>query len=118
MQLLTAMKKAIAAVKEWLRNNFNAGVRYVSSNPYFKADPAKLRHYATRINNVNNRLRMLDADLRSLYGQVGLLDLWDIIVANIMTSGSPTLMQVNTYLNGAADRLENADKKARSYMGG
>jgi hypothetical protein len=118
VELFNAIKDAIGKIAEWFRNAFNSGARYANSNPYFKLDTAKLRNYATRINNVNNRLRNLDSGLRGLYWQVGLLDIWDILVANVLTSGSPALNQIRSYLNNAADRFETAENKARGYVGG
>lgn len=116
--ILTAVKKAVNAIYKWVRNTFNAGVRYTNANPYFRVDTDKLRGYASRINAVNNRLRTLDSGLRGLYWQVGLLDIWDILCANLLTGGSPTLNKVKTYLNNTADRMEIAENKARGYMGG
>lgn len=116
--LYTALKNVVNAFAQWVRNNFNAGEDYVRSNPYIKADTARLRNYATRINNVNRRLKKLDNDLNSLYTQVGLLDLWDILCANLLTGGSPTLNQVRNYLNNTADRLDTAENKAYGYIGG
>ena len=94
------------------------GIKYASDNPYFKVDTDKLRSYATRINNVNNRLRQLDSDMNSLYWQVGLFDLWDIIVANALISESPTLRNISDYLDDAAERFEAADNIACESMGG
>lgn len=117
VELCNAIQMWINEVIEFLRSN-SAGGRYASSNPYFRVDTAKLNNYAIRINNVNNRLRRLDGELRGLYWQVGFLDIWDIMVANSLTSGSPTLMQVKTYLDTAASRFENADNRACENMGG
>ncbi|MDR1210345.1 MAG: DUF2974 domain-containing protein [Clostridiales bacterium] len=118
IQAFNAIKNAIGKIAQWLRNTFDSGVRYVNSNPYFKVDTAKLRGYASRIDRVNQRLRNLDSGLRGLYWQVGLLDIWDILCANLLTSGSPTLNQVRSYLNNTADRFETAESKARGYADG
>ena len=115
---ISSIMDAIGSFAQWFRNTFNPGARYVNSNPYFKVDTAKLRSYATRINNVNNRLLRLDGDMNGLYWQVGFLDLWDILAANLLTSWSPTLLLVKSYLDSAANRFENADNKARGNMGG
>ena len=112
------VKNAIKSFNQWLRNNFNAGVKYVANNPYFKADTSKLRNYAARIDRVNSRLRSLDGAMRTLYKKVGFLDLLDILHANLVTSGSPTLTQVKKYLNNTADRIDDAERKAKSYVGG
>ncbi len=113
-----AFKEAIGMMKEWLRYNLNAGVKYARENPYIKVDPTKLREYAMRIGRVNQRLSNLDSDLRSLYWQVGFLDLWDILMANLITCESFTLNRVKSYLNDAADGFESAENQAVQRMGG
>jgi hypothetical protein len=67
---------------------------------------------------VNNRISNLDIALRGLYWQVGFLDLWDIMAANLLTRESATLNQVVGYLNNAADRFDTAENIARGHMGG
>lgn len=114
---VAAVNGVIDAIKEFFNIGGIVGQKYVANNPFFKVDTAKLRSYATRISNVNNRLRNLDGNLRGLYWQVGLLDIWDILVANTLTSGSPTLNQVKSYLNDSADRFDAAESKARGYVG-
>ncbi|MDR2670382.1 MAG: DUF2974 domain-containing protein [Oscillospiraceae bacterium] len=116
--IFNALKNAITAFAKWFRSTFNAGVRYAANHPYIKVDTGQLRSYADRINRVNSRLSRLDGGLRGLYWQVGLLDLWDILCANLLTSGSPTLNQVKSYLNNTADRFETAENKARERVGG
>lgn len=116
--LITSLKNAVNAISKWVRNTFDAGVRYANVNLYFKVDTAKLREYASRINAVNNRLRNLDSGLRGLYWQVGLLDIWDILCANLLTGGSPTLDKVKAYLNNSADRFEMTENKVKGYIGG
>jgi hypothetical protein len=119
VQAFNVIKNAIKAFAKWLRDwRDRAGRAYAAANPYFKVDTEKLRSYATRIHNVNSRLRTLDSGLRGLYWQVGLLDIWDIIRANFLTSGSPTLNQIKSYLNDAASRFETAENKAYRHMGG
>lgn len=119
LNVFNAVKQAVGRLSEWLQSVWNAkGNNYVKENPWFKADPSLLRGYANRIANVNRRLRNLDRDMNSLYWQVGLLDLWDILCANLITSESWTLDLVKKYLNDTADRLENAERQAYQYMGG
>lgn len=112
-----AVKSAIGAIKEFFRRR-SAGAKYANSNPYIKADPDKLRSYAERVQRVNRRLMALDSDLDGLYWQVGLLDILDILTANLVAGGSPTLLLVAAYLSGAADRLERAENIACENMGG
>lgn len=117
IELFNSLKEVISSVKEWFRNKFNAGVKYVANNPYFRVDTAKLRSYAQRIRSVNSRLQSLDSGMRGLYWQVGFLDLWDILCANLITSESPTLKKVISYLDNTAERLDDAERKVRGYVG-
>lgn len=117
-ELFDHVNNFINGLKQSFREKFNRGVSYVRNNPYFSADPEKLREYARRLANVNNRLAVLDRGMRGLYWQVGLLDLWDILCSNVITSQSYSLNRAKKYLNNTANRLENADNKAKNYMGG
>ena len=119
LNALSAIKEAIGRLKEWLKKKWNErGASYAAANPHFRVDTGLLRSYAERIATVNRRLKQLDWDLNSLYWQVGLLDIWDILVANLITSESWTLWRVECFLNEAADRFEYAEAKACQYMGG
>lgn len=106
------------ALQTWFRNTFNRGVKYARANPYFMAAPENLRAYADRIWRVNRDLVNLDGELNGLYWQVGLLDVLDILNANLITSYSPTLHRVEAYLRNTAQRLENAENRAFILMGG
>ena len=112
-----AIKKTIEKLMAKLRS-LTPGGRYVDDNPYFKADPEKLKNYATRLDRVNQRLVQLDKDLDSLYWQVGLVDLGEIASANLITSYSTNLLLAKSFLNKAAEKLEAAERKAKGYMGG
>lgn len=114
---LQAIKNSIAKIKEYL-HSLTPGTRYVSSNPSFRADTGLMREYANRLRAVNGRLTSLDRDLDDLYWQVGLLDVYDILKANILAGYSPRIGLCQNYLNKAADALEDADRKALGYMGG
>lgn len=111
------IKEAFQKLEEYLRG-ITPGGRYVDDNPYFKADPEKLKNYATRLDRVNQRLVQLDKDLDSLYWQVGLVDLGEIASANLITSYSTNLLLAKSFLNKAAEKLEAAERKAKGYMGG
>lgn len=117
LNTLQAIKETIAKIKEYLHNQ-TPGARYVKNNPFFRADTGLMREYANRLRAINGRLTSLDRDLNDLYWQVGLLDVYDILCANIITGYSPRIGLCQYYLNNAADALENADSKALGYMGG
>lgn len=118
LDFFESVKDTINKVKEWFHNNFNKGAKYVKEHPYFKADPDSLYNYAARLNNVNRRLSRLDRDMRSLYRQVGFLDLWDILVANLLTAESYYLSRAQTYLMNTAERLKTAEDNAKNYLEG
>ncbi len=117
-ELVNAIMEPIYNIYTWINNTFNAGLKYSKSNPYIQVDTYKLRSYAQRIQQVNRRLSQLDRGIENLYWQVGALDLFNIFAASLLTSGSPTLVQVSSYLNETADEFEIAETKALSYLGG
>lgn len=116
-EALKALAEAVDKLVEYLKS-VTPGGRYVSSSPYFKADTEALRNYARRLDYVNRRLVQLDKDLDDLYWQVGLLDLGEIQASNIITSYSTNLLLAQKFLNSAAGKLEEAERKAKGYMGG
>ena len=109
--------EAIKSLKEYL-HSLTPGAKYAAENPYIKADTEAMREYARRLKSLNGRLVQLDKDLDSLYWQVGLLDLAEIITANLITSYSVNLTLARNFLNKTAEELEQAENKAAGYMGG
>lgn len=104
--------------KAW--DNFwnKAGRQYAANNPSFKVDTNKLRDYATRMSNVNKRLKNLDTSLHRVFWEVSAFDMLRFAWINFLTSGSPTLSLVKSYLNDTADEFDTAENKARNHMGG
>lgn len=117
VELYDAVKKLVKSISEYLHSK-TPGARYASSHPSFRADTSLMREYANQLRAVNGRLNSLDRDLDDLYWQVGLLDVYDILSANIIAGYSPRIGMCRNYLNNAADALEDADRKALGYMGG
>lgn len=115
---IAAIKSAVNAVKQWARNTFNKGVSYVRDHPSFSCDPDALERLADRLSNIQARLMRLDSDMNTLYWQVGFLDLLDILHANLVTGGSPTLFLAECYLRNAASRIRSAENQAAAIMGG
>ena len=97
--------------KEWYNKNFNAGYKYATSNPNFTVDTYKLKRYASRLQDVNRRISKLDGRLDSLYWQVGLLDLWNLMKADLMTGYSWRLLRAAGYLNDTTADLEAIEKE-------
>lgn len=94
------------AVKDWYNNNLNAGYKYATANPQIKVDTYKLRNYASRIQSVNRRVSGLDRRMDSLYRKVGLLDLWNLMQADLMTGYSWRLLRAASYLNDTASDFD------------
>jgi len=117
-----SLKFTIGFNNEFLKNIKSIlsypGNHCANNNPHIKADPAKLREYASRLNAVNSRLSRLDTSLRFAFREVSPWDMLKFAWINLLTSGSPTLRQVISYLENTASRFEAADKTAGSNMGG
>ena len=98
--------KFISEAKDWFNRNFNAGYKYALANPQISIDTYKLREYASRIYAVNRRISNLDGRMDSLYWRVGLLDLWNLIQADIMTGYGWRLSRAASYLNDTASDFD------------
>lgn len=95
-------------VAGWIKSLL-AGARYSSANPYVQVDTYKLRLYAQRIQDVNRRISNLDRRLDSLYWRVGLLDLWNLMQADLMTGYSWRLLRAASYLNETASDFDSIE---------
>ncbi len=98
------INKIKAKIKSW-----SAGGRFAAANPQLIVDTFKLNSYAQRIQNVQSRLNNLDGRLDSLYWRVGLLDLWDLMQADILTGYSWRLSRCASYLSDTATDFVNAE---------
>lgn len=105
-QFKETVKSFINKAKNWFKNNFNNGYKYANSHPQVKVDTYKLRDYASRIYNVNRRITNLDGRMDSLYWRVGLLDLWNLMQADLMTGYSWRLLRAASYLNDTASDFD------------
>ncbi len=101
--------KVVNNAKNWYNRNLNAGYKYASANPQIVADTYKLRQYAQRLQKVNGRISRVDGRLDSLYWRVGLLDLWNLMQADILTGYSWRLNRCVSYLNETATDFENVE---------
>lgn len=78
--------------------------------PDIVVDTYKLNRYAQRIATVNTRISRLDRRLDSLYMKVGLLGLWNLIQADVLTSYSWRLTRCKIYLEQTADDFDAIEK--------
>lgn len=102
----SAMVKFINNIKNLYNRNFNTGYMYASANPQIGLDTCNLRYYAQRIQSVNYRISNLDSRLDSLYWKVGLLDLWNLLQADILVNYSWRLSRCVSYLNETANDFD------------
>lgn len=98
------------------KRNFNAGYNYSSANPDICVDTAKLRNYAQSIQYVRSRVTRLDERLDSLYWRAGLLDLWNLMQANMLIKNNSKLNSCISYLNETATDFESAESEVLNNL--
>lgn len=101
----------VKKIQDWYNKNFNGGYIYANISPKIKLDTYKLYQYAQRIQNVNCRINNLDSRLDSLYWKVGLLDLWNLMQADLMTGYSWRLLRCASYLNDTASDFDTVETR-------
>lgn len=82
---------------------------YASDTQMIKVDTFKLRDYAQRLYNVNNRIMKVDSRLSALYSSVGINELKNLIQADVLTRYSWKLVRCAGCLNDTATEFENAE---------
>jgi len=75
-----------------------------------------LHKYATRLEHINCRLRVLDARLDKLYSQVGLQGLFDLVVIDRTIGDNRNLRKSSEYLRTTASYLETAEKNIKEKL--
>lgn len=119
MPLIRAAYDAIKGYVNWyIFKKLDESRRYAAENTEIIVDTSKLRDLAQRVANVNMRLNKLDDWMNSLWWQVGLLDIYDVIVADLITAQSGKLSKVWTYLDSAASYFMVAENRVIEIMGG
>ena len=108
-----AIKEAVLSTIKKIINKFKGtseGYKYATANPQIIVDTYKLERYAQRLNDVNRRINNVDRRLDSLYWKVGLLDIWKLLQADILTGYSWRLNRCAAYLNDTASDFANVEK--------
>ncbi len=109
-KVIQFINHSIDKIRQFFNKVFNQGYRYAQQNPLITVDTYKLRNYAQALSGINRRVLMLDGRLNSLYLTVGLMGLWNLLQADLLTHYSWRLSQCCAYLNETAndfDRTEN-----------
>lgn len=92
----------------WLWNGSSAQ-KYLASHPQIQVDTQKMLSYAHRLSAVNTRIASLDRRMDSLYLKVGLLGLWDLMQADLLTSYSRRLKRCANYLSDTAEGFADVE---------
>lgn len=100
-------------IRAWLLNQ-SVGNRYAADNPNILVDTANLEKYASRLTNVNRRIRSLDRRLDSLYFDVGIKNLWSLVQADALTDYSFRLNQCINYLTHTASDFKTAENAIKN----
>ena len=104
--VVKTVQKIVSKVNSW-----TAGGKYAAANPKIVVDTYKLTQYASRLQEVNRRISRLDRRLDSLYWQVGLLGLWNLMQADLLTGYSWRLLRAASYLNETASDFSKAEQE-------
>lgn len=102
--------------KNWFNENFNSGYKQATKHPSFRLNTEKMRTYSERLNNVNSRILKVDKRLDSLYWQVGLLDLWNLMQADLLTGYSVRVRACANALKNTADDYEKTENKIKNTL--
>lgn len=79
-------------------------------------DTNKLRLYADRLESVNRRLATLDKKMNELYTKVGVVDLFYLIQADLMTSYSKKIHKCGIYLDSTANAFEFTERQVKNLF--
>lgn len=105
-------RMAVSAFKKlsnWIKDIFS-GKNANSYGSFLQLNTASLRAYADRLARVNSRIVRLDQRMDTLYGQVGLRDLWNLMQADVLTGYSWRLNRCINYLNDTASDFESVER--------
>ena len=106
---ITAIKNVCNNVVAWVTGLFNNGNSYAKANPQIIVNTDLLIQYSQRLETVNRKISKVDEHIDSLYWRVGLLDLWNLMQADILTGYSWRLSRCASYLSDTASDFLNAE---------
>jgi esterase/lipase len=96
---------------------FSAGYGAAGADPVIKVDTDKLKDYASRLEFVNHRLDNIDNRLNSLYKQVGLLGLFNLLRADARIGWNKQIDKSAKYLNDTAGEFEQTERNLTAQLG-
>ncbi|MBP3441237.1 MAG: DUF2974 domain-containing protein [Clostridia bacterium] len=102
------------SIKTFVKTYSSWGGYVAAHNPSIIVDPTKLDLYASRLTNVNRRIRSVDRRLDSLYFDVGIKNLWNLVQADALTDYSFRLNQCINYLTHTASDFKTAENAIKN----
>lgn len=102
--IIETVDKVMAALRA-----LSPGYKYATEYTNIVVDTYKLTDYATRLRDVNKRISTLDGRLDSLYWRVGLLDIWKLMQADLLTGYSWRLNRCASYLDNTASDFNSVE---------
>ena len=106
---IAAIRDVCNNIVAWVTRLFNSGGKYAAANPQIKVNTDLLIQYSQRLYKVNMKISKLDERIDSLYWRVGLLDLWNLMQADILTGYSGRLNRCASYLSDTATDFVNTE---------
>ena len=110
--LVDFLGKVVGAVAGFIKS-LDPDVRYANDNPHIIVNTTKLREYADDLHSINQTIKNIDSQMDSLYSKVGLLDIWNLLQADILTSYNKHIEKAEAYCRDTAARFEAADNSIR-----
>lgn len=133
-RLIDFIFEAVAKVRQWntkISREFQQLKRYVmalinaidaqmsvrfntdgtSCSAQIVIDTNRMQTYADAISRINHRIRQLNQDMDELYVQVGLIDIWNLLQADLLTSGSYKLERIENYLRETAVAFDSIEQQ-------
>lgn len=107
--VINRVNKAWYSIKDTVRNWINPGYTYASNNPHIKINTDLLRNYADRLGMLNSRINEADRHMNNLYLRVGLIDMWNLISADIVTGYNWKIELWKNFLYETADDFDNVE---------
>ena len=110
---VNAMAKFVNGVIGFFKS-LDPDVRYANDNPHFIVDTTKLRGYGDTLSRLNRTIASIDSRMDGLYSKVGLLDLWNLMQADILTSHNRHIEKAANFCYDTANRFETAENNINS----
>ena len=106
----TAIKTKVKKIKAWFEKTFGNNGAQIRTNE-IRINTYSLHMYSGKLRDINRRITYVDSRLDSLYGRVGLLDLFKLLQADLLVGYSWKLLRCSEYLDVTANEFERTEAK-------